>query len=465
MKKQLIRQTDRRGFFSGEWFPFAVFAVCVLTFMLAETRLFVKMDDGNFLAIANAPSFTYSGWLKTRYETLSGRTTGEFLMMFFLRHNLVWWKLCNTGLIVYTAWFFRSLGRYGKGEQTAQERMIFSCCAMFLMVVSALNPAVFWFAGSFSYLWPFAGLCMTVHPLLSALFENRVKTGKLVLAFFAAVLAVSQEQAAACTLALYVILLAVLIKNRRFKGRLLAPLVPAVLLAVWLFRSPGAKLRGGVEAAGSFPRYAQLGFFGKLQCGASQFFANSFYLSVILQLVFLALLTTAVSAASPKKKTKRILIACMASAAAICVGLNGVLLLVTGKPAHVLLRTCCLSGRWTGPAIALFAGGCLMTLMAASLLLWLTVLRKKTGAAVLLCCLAGFGSAMAMSFSASVFSSGQRTSFYTNMFLAAACVILFSNLPAGKPVRAVYRVSAVAAAGTFILDVFAFRFAELPLMG
>ena len=89
-----------------ENYPLFVFGVTITAFVLIFTRFFMKMDDGNFLGIALAPDFTYEGFLTERYNNISGRTINEFLVMFFCRHNIIWWKLFISTLLIFIVCFF-----------------------------------------------------------------------------------------------------------------------------------------------------------------------------------------------------------------------------------------------------------------------------------------------------------------------------------------------------------------------
>ena len=105
--------------------PF-VFFLIILIFHLVFTRLLIKTDDGHFSGIVNAPDFTYSGWLTERYNTVSGRTIGEFLLVFFLRNNLIFWKLANSLMMTYPVYFWCKLSETFKGGFTSDEKQVYT---------------------------------------------------------------------------------------------------------------------------------------------------------------------------------------------------------------------------------------------------------------------------------------------------------------------------------------------------
>ena len=270
------------------------------------SRLLIKTDDGHFSGIVNAPDFTYSGWLTERYNTVSGRTIGEFLLVFFLRNNLIFWKLANSLMMTYPVYFWCKLSETFKGGFTSDEKQVYCCCGIFTMFVSCLNPAALWYAGSFSYLWPFCGILMTVAPLVFYVLNGRFSVSSLIISIFAAFIGTMQEQSAACCIAIYVFLLAVIfIRKMKFRISMLLPLIPMVLCSYSMFNSPGAKGRIVMETSASFERFAEFDVFDKLLCGLSTFFSNSFYFSNFLIIVFTALLSIAIY---DKVKFKRLLV-------------------------------------------------------------------------------------------------------------------------------------------------------------
>ena len=95
--------------------PLIFFSALIMFFSLYFTRYFIKMDDGNFMGIVSSPDFTYLGWLTERYNTLSGRTVGEFLMSFFLKQNIIFWQVLNALLIIYIVVFWYRLAISFKG--------------------------------------------------------------------------------------------------------------------------------------------------------------------------------------------------------------------------------------------------------------------------------------------------------------------------------------------------------------
>ena len=447
-----------------KFFPLICYSAAIFGFGLLFTRYFIKMDDGNFLGIVYSPDFTYRAWLTQRYNTLSGRTFGELLLALFMRHSIVWWKLANSTIIVLLSFFWYKLSEMFGGELSLRRRQLFCCAAMFLMMVSCLNPAVFWCAGAFTYLWPFFGLCVTVMPLVFYVLGGKFSTVGMILSAVSAFLATAQEQSAAAVTALYVILLIIIIFGKfRFRLSMLAPLPIIAVCDFHLFASPGAAARGEMEANAGFERYIDFDVFDKLGCGFSMFFANSFYLSFFLALLLVALLSLAVY--SVCRRGKRLLIGINAFAFVACVAVNFAVCAVKRGLAHMVFRAAIQKGEYDICFWLLIAFGCAMLVTVAALAVALLVRDRRTGLFVSICLAAALGCALVMGFSSSIFASGQRPYFFTNVFVITACVALISYIPKSKLSETAYKASLIYAFATFAINCVAFRVAEIPLMG
>ncbi|MBQ8783769.1 MAG: hypothetical protein IJZ57_08380 [Clostridia bacterium] len=452
--------------FIKENYPLFLFGAGITAFVLIFTRYFMKMDDGNFLGIASAPDFSYEDFLTYRYNNISGRTINEFLVMFFCRHNIILWKLFVSSLLIFITCFFSKLSSFFGGEFSKSQRQTFCALTFFMMMVSCLNPSVFWFAGSFTYLLPFAGLCAVSFPFVKYIYEKRFSVPLSLLGLAGCVAACSQEQGAVCCLALILFFfIFIKIKKLSFKPFFLLDLIISFGLTVHLFTSPGMAERSKMESAG-FERFTEMNVFQKLFCGISVFFANSFYLSFVLIIVLVSLLSLcAYPLIKNKHRGKLILATVNGFCVFTCVILN-LICSVSGRGlAHMQMRSAFKSGELTPEVIAMIAFGFLLLGAIISLSVFLAVKKPESGIPALLCLCAGFGCAMMMSFSSSIFSSGQRVFFFTNMFIATACVILLSTAPKTTLSKKVYNLAVSYALLTAVVNIFAFTFIEHPLMG
>ncbi len=442
--------------------PLVVFGVFAGAFVLIFTRLFLKMDDGNFLGIALSPDFSYGNFLTQRYFNISGRTINEFLIMFFCRHNIILWKFFVIALLIFIAAFFTKLSTFFKRGNRKKQTQIFCCISMFLMMVSCLNPGVFWLAGSVSYLLPFGALCSVTLPFLIYIYENKFNLPCFLASMLACIFACSQEQGAVCCVALILVFfVCTKINRQKLKPVFTLPLLVSVFFTYYLFSSPGMSNRIEEEAKG-FERFTELNAFDKIFMGLSVFFANSFYLSIVLILIFTALLSLALY---EKTNHKKLTVIFCGVAGFITVVLNVICCVFEKGLAHMTIRKAFLSGDFSLPQIALIAGGFALLINLLILIFAVTVKDFKIGLPVLICFGAGVCCGIMMGFSSSVFASGQRVFFFSNMFIICGCIILFSALKSSPFLNKIFTVSTAYATLTVIVNIFAFTFFEFPLLG
>ena len=91
-------------------------------------------------------------------------------MINFLRLPLIFWKLFIAALIIYIMYFLCRLSDFLGEKADAKQRYIFACSVPLAVFLPCLNPSVFWFAGSFTFLVPFTALLITVTPLTFEVF-------------------------------------------------------------------------------------------------------------------------------------------------------------------------------------------------------------------------------------------------------------------------------------------------------
>ncbi|MDR3313448.1 MAG: DUF6056 family protein [Oscillospiraceae bacterium] len=453
---------------SSPWRSFGVTCAGVFCFYLAFARLLVKTDDGHFLGILNSPGFRLRDWLAERYATLSGRTVGEALMMTFLRLNPLAWKLASAALLCFVAWCFCRLALARPGSGSKADRLRFGSACVWLVLPTCMSAGAFWFAGSFTYLWPAAAVLLAALPAARALLQAQ-RSGAWwlhALACLAAPLAAAQEQAAATVLALLLCLNLLLLAQKRWRWRFLLPLLPAAVGAWFLFRSPGAQLRSLGEAAGGFPDFLNMHLAEKLLLGASNYFAYAFFLSIPAMTLLLLALHQALRQSYPGRRCRALTTAHGVAWGGLCIGGNLVCLLARRKIPDQLFTLLFTRGEGGLFAYALLALCGLFFLSVVGLLLLLLRKNKAAARGAGLCCAVAVGCGVAPGLSGSVYASGQRIFFFSDLFLLLAAALLFGCCAAdSRRTRLLRRGAPILAALCFAFQCAGFVLLEIPPMG
>lgn len=444
----------------------ARYSAAVLFFCTVFTRLILKTDDGHFLGILHRSGFTVPAWLHERYTTVSGRIVGEWLMINFLRLPLIFWKLFIAALIIYIMWFICRISDFFGKKTDARRRYIFACAVPLAVFLPCLNPSVFWFAGSFTFLVPFAALLIAVTPLTFEVLGERVHPAAYAAAAVAAVVAASQEQACAAVLALQVILLISSAVQKKLKILQFIPLLTGMASGAVLILSPGLRGRGEMEAASGFEKFAEMSVFQRLLCGFSNYFAFSFFFSLITAAVFLVLLCASVCEAfNGSRKAKKLSAAFAAFAFALCVGVNAAYIAVRRTTPDKGFEKMFKSGSLRPLESAVIALcfvflGCIFALIAA-----LVKKNRRLGLTVGVLFCAAVCCAAVLGFSSSVYASGQRVFYFTEMFTLIACTAMYSSLSEGKAKKFAGYAVPTAAFIFYIINCFTYTFLEIPIMG
>ena len=329
-----------------------------------------------------------------------------------------------------------------------------------------LNPSVFWFAGSFTFLVPFAALLITVTTLTFEVFGGRVNPMAYVAAAIASVVAASQEQSCAAVLALQVILLIFSAYQCKLGFRQFIPLLPSAAFAAVLVLSPGLRGRGAMEAASGFERFSKMNIFERLLCGFSNYFAFSFFFSLITAAVFLVLLGASVyEAFGGSRKIKKIISVFAIFASVLCVGVNAAYIIIRRTTPDKGFEKMFKSGNYLPLELAVIAL-CFVFLFSIFILIAALIKKnKKLGFTVGVLFSAAVCCAAVLGFSSSVYASGQRVFYYTEMFTLFACAAMYSSLSDSKAKKFAGYAVPTAAFIFYIINCFTYTFLEIPIMG
>ena len=443
---------------------FAVAVALLLFIWLFCSKLIIKMDDGHFMGILANEGFSLKEWLEYRYNNLSGRTIGEALMMTFLGINPIFWKLLCASLFTYIIYFTYSIASHFDKHDNKRQIAMISSASTFMIFVGVLNAGAFWYAGSFTFLIPCGFMLVTLTPAVFSVFGIKCPTAIKILAVPFALIAASQEQAAVCTCATLVFLLAISAIRKKISITAFLPLIPAGAATFHLLTSPGAKTRGIYEAKSSFPVYNDFGFIKKVFLGYFNYCTFTFFFSIFTVLIFTALLSLLVYDCYRSKTAKRIAIAAPCATAFVALAYGLIHSLAVKKSVDVHFRECFTADKldiW----IYLTAAIC-----AAVIILWAVMIilvvkaRPKAGLTVGLICCAAFGCAIMMGFSSSIFASGKRVFFYSELLMVMASVVLFANIKPSKLSKAILTLCLTAAGIFYVFNIFNLTLFEIPIM-
>ena len=342
---------------------------------------------------------------------------------------------------------------------------IFAVCIPFTVFIGCLNPGAFWFSGSMTYLFPFGAMIAVELPAVFELLNIQYRRIPfIILSAVAGLLACSQEQTAALTVGFYSVLMICLAIGKRLKPYHFAPIPFAAFSTYLLFSAPGMAERMKLET-GKFGRFADMNIVEKLFCGLSNYFAFGFMMSAVVFGLLIVLTVIKLNSLYNSKAVKALSYSLSAFSVLSFVGGNALSLAVNGSISDKAFEKMFSSGETNAVNIIIIAV-CLVTLLLiVSALIMIMRKQFKVGFSSLLCYVAGVCSAVVVGFSSSVYVSGQRIFFFSELLTLIACAILFSSAEKDRKTEAVGNIAAVISSAMYLTNCFVWFFLEIPIMG
>lgn len=239
--------------------PFLIFTVL---FFIAQC--FVTLypgDDTYFFNILHNSDYNLISFVSMRYNTWSGRITSEFLVGLFTLLPLWVWRILST-LIATTFLYLLSLIVLLplKGTDHSKNRFTlqcFICLSFFMIPISVTSRACSWFTGSFFYLIPTLALLVALLPFIKQLYGISLTKCDYAWALLGCVFASFMEQTVAILLCFSLITLAYLFYKQKTLNKKLLPQILITVLCLILYElSPGNHLRFISETEKWYPEFA-----------------------------------------------------------------------------------------------------------------------------------------------------------------------------------------------------------------
>ncbi len=441
--------------------PILVFSLAVLLFYVLFSKVILKSDDGHFIGILSESGYNVFDWLKYRYNNISGRSICEFLTMEFLSLNSVFVKIFLSALWIFFVYIVqKTASAFGKNKIDSD---VFVCCMPFTVLLTCLNSGAVWYSGAFTYLVPAVSAIIALSPLIFDLLKIKYKKLAYVpLSFICAFVSCSQEQASALTVTFLLVFIAALVLEKRIKPYHFLPLLSAVTETFFLFCSPGMRERTDMEA-GSFEMFNSMNFFQKLLCGFSNYFAYEFLISLFVSGLFVFLLACNLNRLYGRKNKMNRLLAVLW--VTVCIVANGIYIVFNKTIPDKGFEKSFKEGALNFFDIALISLGFVTVICLVAAVVMLAKKEFKTGFAVLLCFSAGVCSGTVLGFGSSIYSSGQRVFFFSEILMLIACAIMFAALENLKLKKNILKTVFCFSFVMYLTDCLSFAFMETPIMG
>jgi len=185
-------------FLDSENVVFLVFYIIML-FLMFSAHLVPGSDD-----VVNAEALSHTPllqWVWTRATTWQPRIVSDFLLAMF-SFNLPVWKFVTAGVTtILLICICKITNNQIIDKKILMKNYIIICCSFFCIFPPVLTSSIFWYTGSFNYLWPAFFMIVALTPYyFSAIGEGKNNRITVILVYVCSGLAAYVEQEAAIIL-------------------------------------------------------------------------------------------------------------------------------------------------------------------------------------------------------------------------------------------------------------------------
>ena len=266
--KNIVIDIDIKKATKKEWFyPAIFFVLFYLTFIIVD--LWPASDD--MIYSEQLKTMGVFEWVKWRAETWQPRIICDFMLAVF-NFNLPAWRFVTSFVCVFT---FYVIGRIAlKNEESSFNRgavylIVFS--SYFLISPLILTPSVYWYTGSFNYLYQTLFMLIAIYPFYFNAVEGNTKGIKTdIIAIISACLASYSDvhYAIIICFGLYSFGMSLFAHKKRPRITLFVEFGTVVLNVLNYYRMGGNSIRM-VEELDWYPEHEFLSFWDKITLGVN----------------------------------------------------------------------------------------------------------------------------------------------------------------------------------------------------
>ncbi len=241
------------------------FAIIFIPILTVNIR--IGSDDTTY--IEQLSSMKIFDWLYMRVKTWQPRIISDFLIAIF-NFNMPVWKFATTIITALLMFFICNFSQDTLNKREYVYSCIISFASFFLINIGSLNASVFWYTGSFNYLWPSLFMIIALMPFYRADINKPVKCKFIyILAAVCSALIGYNEQffAVAIGFGAFTFFLLIL-EKRKIPVYLIIQYILILINAGIFFKLGGVSIRRSAEVI-YFKDYDMLSFADKIFLGVN----------------------------------------------------------------------------------------------------------------------------------------------------------------------------------------------------
>lgn len=220
-------------------------------------------DDQVFASIASTDGFNIFQYSVSRYLTWSSRTLLEVLLMWSVSVPPIFWKICDTLIIIAVGVFLSKL--LFRDEYRMQGNLVIA--ALLLLVPYQMMSSAGWIATTVNYIWPLAFGLISLYPLRKLADGQKIRGYEYVLYSVCLLFGANQEQMCAILTAIYGFFTIYMFVKKKIHIYVFIQFVLCILSLVYILLAPGNDVRTVQETATWYPEHGTFSLMQKMMLG------------------------------------------------------------------------------------------------------------------------------------------------------------------------------------------------------
>lgn len=280
MKNKLL------NFIRKSYFPYVIF-ILILALIHIKIKITPGDDEWFFKAVDTVGNGSLLKYLQWRYEYWTGRIVIEAIMVNLITMNIWLWKIVNIIIITILSYVIYKLipKIYTEKLRVTQKHLIkiLICFAILAMQKSVFGTGIRWITGSFNYLWPMTCGLIAMLPYKYTIFNEKYNKKYFVMYFLLVILAANAEQVSLVVLCFALLAnIYIFINKKKIDVLLILHNIFIGINTVILFAAPGNYVRAQQETVNWFVNWDMISLVEKIQRGTNLLLNHLFNNNILL---------------------------------------------------------------------------------------------------------------------------------------------------------------------------------------
>ncbi|NSB33725.1 DUF6056 family protein [Clostridium saccharoperbutylacetonicum] len=179
-------------FWKSEYAPFGYFAITLFVVML---KVGLKSGTDDFVDREELAKTTVFQWIYNHAISWQPRISSDTALA-LVNFNVTLWKLLTITLFTFMAMIIAYISTSRLADKNQKKNInLLICCSFFLFAPSIISNSVMWYTGSFHYLWPATAMVFALAPFCYAILGKSITYKNMyIVYFFASTFAAYVEQ-------------------------------------------------------------------------------------------------------------------------------------------------------------------------------------------------------------------------------------------------------------------------------